>query len=163
MPNTDTTNVNRILFIFLALVCLALSQLSGYLVNSHLDIGESYQVNSFLDISHVRNYGGVFGSFHGKGWLFASFSIVLLSGLSAYVLLNKNLKRYEYICFGIILGAGMSNVLDRFIYGSVIDFINVKGIPYWNYVFNTADTFIHVGVWPLIFFSLLEIKRGRCS
>jgi signal peptidase II len=44
--------------------------------------------------------------------------------------------------------------LDRVIYGSVIDFIDVQNIPLWNYIFNTADLMIHVGIWPMLALSL---------
>ncbi|MEC7765651.1 MAG: signal peptidase II, partial [Pseudomonadota bacterium] len=63
--------------------------------------------------------------------------------------------RYEYICFGFIVGGGGSNILDRLVYGSVIDFINIQQIPYWNYIFNTADLMVHVGIWPMLILSFL--------
>jgi signal peptidase II len=150
--------LNKLIFFTLALIALLLSQASSYLVNTNLAIGETHVINSALHFTHVRNFGGIFGSFQGQGWVFASFSVIILSGLSLYVLKSK-LQSYEYIGFGIILGAGASNILDRLIYGSVIDFINVQGIPYWHYVFNTADTLIHVGVWPMLFFTFLDIRK----
>lgn len=152
-----------ILFFLAAFFCLSISQLSSYLINSHLAIGESYRIADFLYFTHVRNHGGIFGSFHGKGWVFAIFSIFILSALIIYVIRSKSLKLYEYICFGIILGAGGSNILDRFIYGSVVDFINVQGIPYWHYVFNTADTFIHIGIWPMLLLSLLDAREEHSA
>ena len=149
----------KIYFVLIFLITFGLSQLSGYMVNENLSISESYKVNEILYLTHVRNFGGIFGSFHGKGWVFAIISIGILSVLCAYLFLSKNIKTYEFICFGFIVGAGCSNVADRFIYGSVIDYFNVQGIPYWNYVFNTADAFIHVGVWPMILFTFLEAKN----
>ncbi len=158
-----TKNKQIVIFFLAAFFCLAVSQLSSYLINSHLAIGESYRITDFLDFTHIRNHGGIFGSFHGKGWLFAIFSFCILSGLIIYVIRAKNMKLYEHICLGIILGAGSSNILDRFIYGSVVDFINVQGIPYWHYVFNTADTFIHIGIWPMLLFSILENRSENIS
>jgi signal peptidase II len=148
----------KLYFLIIFLISFGLSQLSGFLVNENLAISESYEINQFLYLTHIRNHGGVFGSFHGKGWVFAIISIGILSVLCVYLFLSKNVKTYEYICFGFIVGAGCSNIADRFIYGSVIDYINVQGIPYWHYVFNTADTFIHVGVWPMILFTFLDAK-----
>jgi len=150
---------NRIFFLIFALAALLISQTSSYLINVHLAIGESAEILPFLDFTHVRNHGGVFGTLQGKGWWFAGISFLILSGLVIFILKSEKLETYEFICFGIILGAGSSNILDRLIYGSVIDFINVQGIPYWHYVFNTADTLIHVGVWPMIFLSLFEHRK----
>jgi signal peptidase II len=89
----------------------------------------------------------------GMGWIFAVISIGLLIGVSAYLWFSPAIKRYEYISFGFIVGGGASNILDRFVYGSVIDFIDIQHVPYWNYIFNTADVMVHVGIWPLLFFS----------
>ena len=136
-----------------------LSQLSGYVVNQHIRLGDSYELNAFFHLTHIRNHGGVFGSFQGSGWIFSIASLIILLGLLIYLFVGKNIKTYEYICFAFIIGGGLSNVADRFIYGSVIDYINIQGIPYWHYVFNTADTFIHVGIWPMIFFTLLEMRQ----
>ncbi|MCB9802952.1 signal peptidase II [Candidatus Nomurabacteria bacterium] len=49
----------------------------------------------------------------------------------------------------IIIGA-FSNILDRLIYGGVIDFIN---LPYWP-IFNLSDSYITIGVFCLIIFEL---------
>lgn len=159
----QASNKFKLFFILITLFTFAFSQLIGYLINESLAISESYQVNNFFYLTHVRNYGGVFGSFHGKGWIFAAISLVILSVLCAYLFLGKNIKKYEFICFGFIVGAGCSNIADRFIYGSVIDYINIQGIPYWHYVFNSADTFIHIGVWPMILFSLLDAKLEKAQ
>ena len=48
------------------------------------------------------------------------------------------------------MGAAAANICDRLVYGAVIDFIDIQGIPYWHYIFNIADTAIHLGVWPLV-------------
>ena len=157
--NNQIPKVYKLFFLAIALLTFSISQVIGYLINTHLPISESYEITEFLYLTHVRNYGGVFGSFHGHGFIFAGISLLILSGLCAYLFLNKDIKKYEFICFGFIVGAGSSNIADRFIYGSVIDYINIQGIPYWHYVFNSADTFIHVGVWPMILFTILDAKK----
>ena len=81
----------------------------------------------------------------------------------AYLWLGRNLQRYEYICFGFVVGGGASNILDRLLHGSVIDFIDIQHIPYWNYVFNTADVMIHLGIWPMLLFSILAARSSQTS
>ncbi len=153
----------KVLFFIVALACFVLSQISGYLVHNALEIGESMELTSFLYLTHVRNHGGIFGSFQGHGWIFAAVSIAILAALCVYLFRSKHIRNYEFICFGIIVGAGSSNIADRLIYGSVIDYFNVQGIPYWHYIFNTADVLIHVGVWPMIALSFWEIRRKDTS
>lgn len=141
-------------FALIALACLLVSQLGSYLINQNLPQGDSIVVLPFLHFTHLRNLGGVFGLAQGQGWIFAVFSILLISALVAYLWRSTQVRTYEFLCFGFVAGGGVSNVLDRLVYGSVIDFINVQGIPYWNYIFNTADTFIHIGLWPMLFIAL---------
>ena len=146
---------NMLWFIAIVLTVLALSQLIGYWINSSIAQNTTIKWNSLIHFTHIRNYGGVFGMMQGMGWVFAVVSIALLIGVSVYLWYSPALKRYEYICFGFIVGGGASNILDRFVYGSVIDFIDIQHIPYWNYIFNTADVMVHVGIWPLLVFSFI--------
>lgn len=145
--------INILWYAGIASGVVLLSQAVGYWVNSTIPENTSVQFSSLVHFTHIRNHGGVFGMLQGMGGVFALISIALLLAVSAYLWLGSNIKRYEYICFGFIVGGGASNILDRFIYGSVIDFIDVQHIPYWNYIFNTADVMVHVGIWPLLFFS----------
>ncbi|MDP2286835.1 MAG: signal peptidase II [Pseudohongiella sp.] len=146
-------------FVVIALSCLSVSQLGSYLVEKSIAQGDSVVISSILHFTHIRNMGGVFGMAQGQGWLFALFSLGLISGLIFYLCRSRQVRTYEFICFGMVAGGGISNILDRLIYGSVIDFIDVKGIPYWHYIFNTADTFIHLGLWPMLFISIFLHKE----
>ena len=151
--------INISLFALIALSVTALSQVIGYWVDSNIALNSTIEINSLIHLTHVRNFGGVFGMFQGMGWLFGLISITLLVSVTAYLWFSDSVKRYEFICFGFIVGGGTSNIADRLIHGSVIDFIDIQHIPYWNYVFNTADVMVHVGIWPLIFFSLFFNKE----
>lgn len=140
----------------IALTVLLISQIGSYVVNASIPLGETVQWSPFIYFTHIRNMGGVFGMFQGHGWIFGLFSVALISALFLYLVLGKQVQRYEYVCFGFIAGGGLSNILDRLIYGSVVDFINVQGIPFWHYIFNTADVMVHVGLWPMLYFSLFN-------
>lgn len=154
---------NMLLFAGVALTVVLLSQLSGYLVNANIPQQDSVELNGLIHFTHVRNHGGVFGMLQGRGWLFALISGLLLAAVAIYLYRAADLPAYEYLCFGFIVGGGTSNVLDRLFYGSVIDFIDIQHIPYWNYVFNTADLMIHVGIWPLLLASLISYRRQTKS
>lgn len=148
------------LFLLTAVLCLLVAQLIGYWVNASIPEGSSVQINVLLNFTHVRNHGGVFGMAQGQGWLFGAFSVLLLAGVCAYLWFGAVLARAEYLCFGLIVGGGASNILDRWVYGSVIDFIDVQGIPYWHYVFNTADVMIHLGIWPMLALTLWQPRQS---
>lgn len=148
-------------FVMAAVLSLAVSQLSSYLVHSRLRLDEAYVVNSFIQFIHVRNTGGVFGSFQGNSILFALLSSSLLIGVSAYLLRATTVDLFDSVCIGLFMGGGASNVLDRLIYNAVIDFIDIQNIPYWHYIFNTADVMIHAGAWSLLIRHLFFRKVQR--
>jgi signal peptidase II len=149
------------IFAFIALGCLAVAQVIGYVINTTIPENSTVVINGLVHFTHIRNHGGVFGMLQGSGWLFALISAGLLIGVALYLALGKDLRRYEYVCFGFIVGGGASNVIDRFVYGSVIDFIDIQHIPYWNYVFNTADVMVHVGVWPMLLLGIFAGSENR--
>lgn len=137
-------------YIIALIITITISQTGSYIVNNTLHQGETVRILPFLHFTHLRNLGGIFGMLQGMGALFGLLSILIVFAITFYVYYERRLTRLEYICLGLIAGGGSSNTLDRVIYGSVIDFIDIRGIPFWHYIFNTADTFIHLGIWPMI-------------
>ena len=146
---------NMALFGAIVITVLVMSQLIGIWVNNAIPLNTTVELNTLIHLTHIRNYGGVFGLLQGMGWIFGLIGFSLLIAVGAYLWFGKEINRYEYICFGFIVGGGGSNILDRLVYGSVIDFIDIQHIPYWNYIFNTADLMIHVGIWPMLILSFL--------
>lgn len=155
--------INMLSYFAIAIAVLLFSQAIGYWVNNNIAQNATLEVSSLVHFTHIRNFGGVFGLAQGSGWLFGMVSIGLLLGISTYLWLSKDLQRYEYICFGLVVGGGASNITDRLVYGSVIDFIDVQHIPFWNYVFNTADVMIHLGIWPMLLLSILAHRKHTDS
>ncbi|MDP6413606.1 MAG: signal peptidase II [Gammaproteobacteria bacterium] len=143
-------------FALIVFAVLLLSQLTGVWVNSNIPLNSTLEINGLIHFTHIRNFGGVFGLAQGMGWVFGLINISLLAAVIAYLWFGKAVQRYEFICFGFVVGGGASNVLDRLIYGSVIDFIDIQHIPFWNYVFNTADMMVHIGIWPMLLLSFMN-------
>jgi signal peptidase II len=158
-PMDETRRRNRGTFALTAGLVLLLAQLASYMVNRFLPLHDTYVVNSVLHLTHIRNTGGVFGIFPGNSLLFVATSSLIVVGLSVYLLKSPSTARYHYICSGIIVGAAASNICDRLVYGSVVDFIDIQGIPGWHYVFNVADVAIHAGLWPLLLGTLFWERR----
>lgn len=159
MINDRSRHISR--FACISVLTLLASQASSYLVNARIGLGETVVINQFLHFTHIRNMGGVFGVLQGHGWVFGLVSFILVAALVIYLLRSRQTQAYEYICFAFIVGGGASNILDRLIYGSVVDFINVQQIPYWHYIFNTADVMIHVGLWPMLFITIMQSRSRK--
>ena len=155
-----TQRGKTLVFGLTALLVLALSQLSSYLINAHLAIGETWVINPFLYFTHVRNLGGTFGVLQGHGYWFAALSVVIIAICSVAFVRGGPTHWVQAMLFGFIIGGGTANVVDRLVRGSVVDFINVQGIPHWQYVFNTADVFIHLGIWPTLLIAILQGRKA---
>jgi len=165
MRTTRLVSHKRAIVLFSSTTLLALvsSQLVNRLIYLNLEEHQSWLVTPWLHFTHIRNHGGVFGIFQGQSTLFSLLSAVLLISLVAYLFTSKHVQQFEFTCFGFILGGGMSNILDRFIYGSVIDYFDIRGIPHWHYIFNLADVMIHIGLWTMVLISLGHSFRKKES
>ncbi|HET7216919.1 MAG TPA: signal peptidase II [Vicinamibacterales bacterium] len=132
-----------------------LAQVGSHLVQAYLPLNEPYVVAPFLHLTHIRNTGVIFGWLPGNSMEFAiAGTAVVIAG--CLLLLRTAGSTYQFLCLGLIVGAAASNIVDRLVYGAVIDFIDVRGIPHWHYVFNTADVMIHLGAWPLALGSIFR-------
>jgi len=130
-------------FLIAAALALLASQTSSYLVNASLAIGETRVVNALLHITHVRNMGGTFGAFPGHSVLFALISALILVLCTALFFKQRATTWIQFVFFGLIVGGGASNVVDRVVLGSVVDFINLQvraGVPFKEAVVNSAIT-----------------------
>ena len=110
---------------------------------------KEYTVNSFLSFNLTFNRGIAWGIFN-TGDTTTFFSISLLIILTYAVLTGVTLYRWcaqsSIMAEVFILAGGLSNILDRFFYHGVIDFI-VCQIGSWTWpAFNIADASIVVGV-----------------
>jgi signal peptidase II len=84
--------------------------------------------------------------------------IAILSGIVAFILSYKDSRLYLPIAF--IVGAGASNIADRFIHGGVVDYV------YWHCwfdfaIFNFADVVIDFGVVWILFLIYKDSKKER--
>ena len=59
-------------------------------------------------------------------------------------------SRFSSLCFGLILGGALGNVMDRFLYGAVVDFLDFHIFGYHWYTFNIADCGIVIGAVLLV-------------
>ena len=108
----------------------------------------------FMDFVLVHNPGISFGLF-GSGGEIQRAILIILSLLIIFYLIywirnsNSNLISYG-IC--LIIGGALGNMVDRILYGKVIDFISLHVYDYYWYVFNIADiSIVSGGIFILIY------------
>lgn len=138
-------------FILKAMEIYSLPQDALY--NRALDIYETSCINMRL----IFNYGVAFSMLSFLEEYLKWLQLVMITGIFAYVV---NLKKLCYmIPSGILIGAGLSNIYDRFNHGGVVDYI------YWHCgfnfaIFNFADVMIDLAVVWILF---LNLKPKFCK
>lgn len=141
-----------LIFIVSGLILL-LDQLTKFSICNNLTPGESIPVlKNLFHLTLVQNRGACFGIFPHQTAFFTLISVVVVG----FVLLSyKRLKSYSPL-FGVglalILGGAIGNLIDRLRFGFVVDFLDFRIWP----VFNFADASICVGAGLLI---LQMLKR----
>ena len=124
-----------------------------------------YVINNYLIFNKTLNKGIAF-SFLESESIYINYMITVLVGIIIFVLINylyKNFasfKKMEILALSMIIGGGLSNLLDRIYDNSVIDFIIIhyKDI-FFPAIFNLADFFISLGI--LLLFLNYYIVRTK--
>lgn len=161
-----TTPNKRIVLV--AFLVLLLDQLSKQAVLRYLDISKQrVVVDGFFKFVHWGNTGAAWSLFHGQNKLLAVIAALAL------VVLYFTRHHFELgslpgqISLGLISGGILGNLIDRLVYGHVIDFIRFYleqrggseiGFP----AFNVADSAICVGV-GLVFLISWQNEQSRAS
>ena len=118
-------------------------------------------VTGFLNLVLVHNTGVSFGLLGGAGawkvWVLSAVALAIVAGLVVW--LRRRAGRLPAMAVGLICGGAIGNVIDRFRYGAVVDFVDVHaGAWHWP-AFNVADSAITLGVAALVVHGLFFDKQ----
>lgn len=148
----------------LAFVILLIDQFSKVLIVGFYQLGDSTLVTSFFNVVRVHNSGAAFsflaGSSGWQRWFFTAVGVVA-AGLIVWLLKSHSGQKLFSFALACILGGAIGNVIDRLLYGYVVDFLNFHW-KHWHFpAFNVADSAITLGAACLILDELLRVRRGR--
>jgi len=119
-------------------------------------------IDGFFNLTYVRNTGAAFGIFAGAHEIFRLPFLIGVSILAIGFIIVM-LKRLRNDAIGLntalafILGGAIGNLIDRVIYGEVIDFLDVYWSSYHWPAFNLADSCITIGASITLFY-LIKAK-----
>ena len=151
--------------VLVALAVIALDQLSKLWIFDHFVPGESLTVTPFFNLVLVFNPGAAFSFLADHtGWQRWFFTVLGLAA-SIYIiwlLFKSQSDKLLCVALSLILGGALGNVLDRVMYGAVVDFIDVYyGNWHWP-AFNIADSAICIGA-ALIIWGELRKSFGKST
>lgn len=139
------------MYIAVALVILLVDQILKYIVRLNFNLGETIPViEDVFHLTYVQNTGAAFGILAEHRLFFIVFSVLVIVAMPVFLrrLLDiKGRNRLFSLCLGLILGGAAGNLIDRIVFGYVIDYLDFRIWP----VFNLADSAIVVGSLLLFF------------
>ena len=142
--------------ISLSLVVFLMDRITKILIISFLKEEQTIPIiNNFFSITFAKNTGIAFSLLDGKKYLIISITILIIFILIK--LLKKSKNTLESISYCLILGGAVGNLIDRSLYGYVIDFLDFKIVAYHYPTFNIADTSIVIAMFLL----LISTKKGE--
>lgn len=147
-------------FLGIAALIAVLDQVTKTWLVSFLAPGQSVDVvGDWIRLVHSQNAGGLFGLLQGQARVFAVISVGVLALIVLYHW-RAAPSRYVSVTLGLLLGGAIGNLIDRFRFGHVVDFVDAGiGDLRW-YTFNVADTAISFAILLLIAASIRPSIAG---
>ncbi|NOY66964.1 MAG: lipoprotein signal peptidase [Gammaproteobacteria bacterium] len=141
-------------FLWVALVVIILDQVSKQLAEYYLVYSVPIPVIPFFNWTLSYNAGAAFSFLNDAGgwqrWFFIVLALVVSVAIVMWIKKLTSQDKWVAIALSLVLGGAIGNVIDRFLYGHVIDFLHVY-YGQWSWpIFNIADSAISIGVAILL-------------
>lgn len=151
-----------ILWSLLAIVIIALDQLTKQWVISNIGVTDSLKIiPGVIDFVCVKNKGAAFSFLADKNYgiiILSVISLVFCAGVVWYLIKNKPQSKLFILSLVMMFAGALANVIDRIFRGFVVDFIETEFVNFP--VFNIADISITVGAVLVIVYILFFDKKN---
>lgn len=150
---------------WLILLLLVADQLTKQIVIANMALYDSIELLPFFNLTYVRNYGAAFSFLSDAGgwqrWFFTIIAVVVSVVIMVWLARLDAGQKKLGLALSLVLAGAVGNLIDRSVYGYVIDFFHLY-YQNWHYpAFNIADSAICIGAALLIwdsFSSKPEVK-----
>ncbi len=165
-PQIPVAGKESLRWLWLVAVVILLDQITKWMVIDSFELYQRVNMTPFFDLVRLHNTGAAFSLFaEASGWQRWFFTALAFT-VSVVILwwqwnLPKERHRILSLGLALVLAGALGNVIDRMVYGYVIDFLLFYVGEYSWPAFNVADSAITVGVVLVMWDHLiLEKKRG---
>ena len=159
-----TSSGSMLPWLGLALLILIADQFTKILIIGSYRLGDSTFITSFFNIVRAHNTGAAFSFLAGASgwqrWLFTGIGVVATVFIVWMLRSHPGQKLFSF-SLACILGGAIGNVVDRLLYGYVVDFLQLHWGGWYFPAFNIADSTITIGAVGLILDELLRVRRAR--
>ena len=148
----------------LALVVVLIDQVTKITMTKLFAYGAGRVITPFFNLVLTYNTGAAFSFLAASGgWQRWFFTLLALAAAALIIYLIRKHGNQALFCFALamILGGAIGNVIDRAVYGHVIDFLDFH-LNSWHFAtFNLADSAITLGAILLIIDELRRVGGSR--
>lgn len=145
--------------LILSTLLMFIDQLIKYFVIHNLELYKSIKlIPNFFYITFVKNDGAAFSILSGNRWLLIAIGIIALIFMIKLIIMDKKITKLDVVSYSLVIGGILGNLVDRVLYGSVIDYLDFYLFGYNAPVFNFADSCIVIGAIIII---CVLIKEGN--
>ncbi len=139
---------------------VALDQWSKWMIKTSYDLYHSEPIiQGFLHFTYVTNEGMAFGlELPGGKLILLILTIILTIFLAFYLYSEKNGHPLSKYGLALIFSGAIGNLIDRALFGKVVDFLDFMIGDFHWYVFNVADSSVTIGMTIYIIYSIMEEK-----
>jgi signal peptidase II len=154
-------NKNLLYLIIISPIAVILDQVTKVIAENNLILGVRESIiDGFFYFTLLYNRGAAWSILSGNRWFLVSVSVVATVGFIFYYFKSlNNSKAILLLALSLIIGGTFGNLIDRALYGQVIDFLDFIIFSYNFPVFNLADTFLNIGMGLLIIAIYFEDKK----
>ena len=141
-----------------------MDQVSKSAITGSMQLYQSIPVMPFFKLTYVHNTGAAFSFLSEAGgwqrWFFAALALVISGVIAVWLARLKHDETLLAVALSLVLGGAIGNLIDRLVYGYVIDFLDVY-YQTWHWpAFNVADSAITIGVILMLMESFGLGKSG---
>ncbi|MET0266888.1 MAG: signal peptidase II [Duganella sp.] len=147
----------------IAFIIILIDQITKITITRTFQLGEEKFVTSFFNLVLAYNKGAAFSFLHNAGGWQRHFFTVIGIGTAifiVYLLKKHGSQRMFAWALSLILGGAIGNVIDRMMYGHVVDFLDFHWPGFGHFpAFNVADTAICIGAGLYILDELRRVNK----
>ncbi len=160
MPKADSQQnlISMKQWAWITLLVILLDQSSKLLADYFLHYHQAVKLFPMFNLTLMYNTGAAFSFLAQAGGWQRWFFLILTSVVSLFIFFwIRKLKSHQKLqasALALILGGAIGNLIDRAIYGHVIDFLDVYYQQHHWPAFNLADSAISIGAFLLIYDTL---------
>lgn len=143
--------------LFITALIITADQISKSLIKSTMTLYDVIPViPGFFQLNYITNKGMAFGINLPVGIsFFSGISLIIICFLVWILWCERKNNLLMRISLALILGGAIGNLIDRILFGEVVDFFDFMIGDFHWYIFNIADSAVTVGIILMLFYSFL--------